>query len=73
MRGRRRSRGGELGRYYGIRASACLPLRRGAETAAVLSIYAETPNSYDEPLRSLLEGLADDVSFALARLQPGSG
>ena len=63
----------ELGRYYGIRASACLPLRRGAETVAVLSIYAETPNSYDEPLRSLLEGLTDDVSFALARLQPGSG
>ena len=59
----------ELGRYYEIRASASLPLRRRGVTTEVLSIYSAQPNSYDEPLRSLLEGLAEDVSFALDRLE----
>jgi PAS domain S-box-containing protein len=56
-----------LGRYFGIRASATLPLRCGGVPVAVLSLYSGQPNVYDQLMRSLLEGLADDVSFALDR------
>lgn len=50
---------------YGIRALVCLPLRRGGRTVAVLTMYADGAEAFDEEAGQLLEGLARGVSFAL--------
>lgn len=54
-----------LAATFGIHASASLPLRRGGETVAVLTLWSAQPRIFDEQMRSLLEGLAENVSFAL--------
>jgi PAS domain S-box-containing protein len=54
-----------LATEYGIRASATLPLRCGGRTVAVLSLYSAEPDVFDAEMRSLLAGLAENVSVAL--------
>jgi PAS domain S-box-containing protein len=55
----------DLGRRFGIRASAALPLFRGGVPVGVFSLYAADPHVFDGQMRSLLEEMAADVSFAL--------
>ncbi len=50
---------------YGIASSVSLPLRRGGRAVAVLNLYGDKPRVFDQAARDLLEGLADNVSFAL--------
>ena len=53
---------------YGLRSNAALALRRNGEVWAVLAVYHEEENVFDEDLRKLLEQLALDVSRGLDRL-----
>lgn len=55
----------DLAAGFGIRASATLPLRRGGRTVAVLTLWSGQPDIFDEQMRGLLEGMAENVSFAL--------
>lgn len=50
---------------HGIRASATMPLRRGTDTVAVLTLYSAVPGLFDAEMRALLEQMAVNVSFAL--------
>lgn len=65
----------DLASRHGVAASATLPLREGGRPVAALTIYAGTAGAFSAELRRLLEGVADNVSFALdglattARLQ----
>ncbi|GAA1915089.1 sensor histidine kinase [Nocardioides marmoribigeumensis] len=52
---------------HGIAASVSLPLCRGGTTVAVLSLYAADSGAVGPEARDLLDGLADNVSFALDR------
>ncbi len=49
----------------GARSMAVLPLRRGGAVTAALLAYAAVPSFIDEEEIALLDGLAEDVSFAL--------
>lgn len=55
----------ERARQFGIRASAALPLRRRNHVVGALNLYAGDVAAFDEPMRSLLEEMAGDLSFAL--------
>ena len=55
----------EAARDAGIRAYVALPLRRGGAVAGVLALYSGEAGAFDAPMRSLLEEMAVDVSFAL--------
>jgi PAS domain S-box-containing protein len=55
----------EAARQAGIRASAALPLKRRNYTVGVLSLYAAQAGAFDARTRTLLEEMAEDVSFAL--------
>lgn len=50
---------------HGIAASATIPLRCNGETVAALNLYSDDPTHFSVHMRSLMEGLADNVSFAL--------
>jgi signal transduction histidine kinase len=47
-------------------ASASLPLRVHGKAVAVLTIYSERPDAFDEETRALLQGMAENASFGLA-------
>ncbi len=53
---------------FGLRSNAALPLRRNGEIWAVLAVYHEEEEVFDDDLRTLLEQLALDVSRGLDRL-----
>jgi GAF domain-containing protein len=53
----------------GYRASISLPLVAGGETFAALTLYAEQPNAFDAEEVSGLTALAEDISYAVARLR----
>jgi PAS domain S-box-containing protein len=55
----------ELAADFDIGSTATLPLRRSRRVAATLTLYSRTPNAFDEEVRSLLEGMASNISFAL--------
>lgn len=58
-----------LGREFGLQAAATLPLRSDGRVVACLTLYSDRPDFYDDELERLLEGVADNVSFALDRLE----
>ena len=57
-----------LAREHGVAASASMPLRRGAHTTAVLTLWSRSADAFDAEMRRLLDSLADNVSFALDTL-----
>lgn len=50
---------------YGIAASATVPLRCGGRVVSVLSLYSARPHVFDDQMRELLLGMAENLSFAL--------
>lgn len=52
---------------YGIRASATLPLRCEHEVVAAMTLYSDVPDVFDGQMRTLLEGMAANISLALDR------
>lgn len=52
-----------------IAASASIPLLRGGSTVAVLNLYSDDATHFSPSMRGLMEGLADNVAFALASLE----
>ena len=50
-------------------ATAAIPIRRGGETCGALVVYAAERNFFGAQELELLEGAAEDVSFALAHLE----
>jgi PAS domain S-box-containing protein len=52
----------------GFRSSAAFPLRRDGVVIGALSIYSEEAPGFAAEERALLDGLADDISFALDAL-----
>jgi PAS domain S-box-containing protein len=55
----------ERGRAYGIRSAGVVPLHEDGRLVAALTLYADRPGIFDDGLRSLLDGVARNVSFAL--------
>ena len=55
----------EAGLKFGVRSSAALPLRRAGAVIGTLNLYSTEPGIFDASVRSLLEEMAFDVSFAL--------
>jgi len=58
----------ERGARFGWRASAALPLRRNGVPAAVLTFYATETAAFDEEIRTLLNEMSAQISFALDKL-----
>lgn len=56
----------------GIRASASLPLRRRGAVIAALTLYSAIPGAFGEHMRALLEGMAENLSYALDGMQSAS-
>ncbi len=50
---------------HGIAAVASLPLRLRGQTVAVLTFYSRDVEVFSDQVRTMLEGMADNVSFAL--------
>jgi PAS domain S-box-containing protein len=55
----------QLGARFGIEATATLPLRCDGAVVATLTLYSTSPQAFTAEVRSLLEGMADNLSFAL--------
>jgi PAS domain S-box-containing protein len=53
---------------YGIRASATLPLRCDDSVVAAMTLYSDVPDIFDAQMRTLLEGMATNISAKLSRL-----
>ena len=49
----------------GIAATAALPLRRRGDVVGALTVYARRPEAFDEQVRGLLAGAAENISYAL--------
>lgn len=58
---------------YGIKSAAAFPIRIENEVRGALVLYAGEPNFFGEHEVSLLEEVAEDVSFALNALEKVSG
>jgi PAS domain S-box-containing protein len=54
---------------FGVRAAAALPLRSRGRPVASLALYADEAGVFDDNLRELLIGAADNISLALDRFQ----
>jgi PAS domain S-box-containing protein len=54
-----------LGAAFGIKATATLPLRCAGEVLATLTLYSTRAHVFSGEVRALLEGMAENVSFAL--------
>jgi PAS domain S-box-containing protein len=52
-----------------VRASAALPLISGGRPVACLSLYSDRAGVFDDNLRALLLGAAENISLALDRFQ----
>lgn len=61
----------ELGRAYGVRASAHMPLRCGGRVVAMINLYSSQPHVFDGQMRRMLESLVDNVSYALDQFDVG--
>jgi len=55
----------ELAAEFGVRSLAALPLRRAGAVIGTLNLYSAEPGVYDGAMRTLLEEMAVDISFAL--------
>lgn len=49
---------------FGWRAAAALPVRRGGEPVAVLSLYADEAEFFDADIRKLLIEMSHDIGYA---------
>jgi diguanylate cyclase (GGDEF)-like protein/PAS domain S-box-containing protein len=49
----------------GLQSVGCFPLTSNGQTGAVLALFADEPDVFDEEEMRLLEELAGDISFAL--------
>ena len=58
----------EMAERYGFRAAATLPIRRGRETWAIMTIIDAQTAVYDQDLRELLEELSESLSSGLDRI-----
>ena len=54
---------------HGFRSSITLPLTAEGKVFAALTLYAEQPNAFDSEETAMLIALAEDVSYAVARLR----
>jgi PAS domain S-box-containing protein len=54
-----------LGADFGIKSTATLPLRCGGNVVATLTLYSGRADVFTGEVRTLLEGMADNVSVAL--------
>ncbi len=54
---------------FGFAAVACVPLRRAGSPVALLILYSGEPGCFDAELVTLIERMADNISFALDNLQ----
>ena len=54
---------------FGFAAVACVPLRRAGTPVALLILYSAEAGCFDAELVTLIERMADNVSFALENLQ----
>lgn len=57
---------------HGYRSSIVLPLRRRGTVVAALLIYSAEPQAFDTEEVQLLSALADDISYALCRIDSGA-
>ena len=57
-----------MAEQYGFRAAATLPIRRGRETWAIMTILDAQAAVYDQDLRELLEELSESLSSGLDRI-----
>jgi len=55
----------ENGAKFGWGASASLPLHCQGKVSAVITLYADAPNAFDQEARNLLLEMAADIDFAL--------
>ena len=55
------------GQAYGWGASASLPLHRNGQVVGAFTLYSGEPQAFDAPAQDLLQEMALDISFALAR------
>ncbi len=55
----------ELARKWGIGSIAAVPILKDGEPFALLNVYSDQPNTFDDDYVSLLEEMANDVSYAL--------
>jgi diguanylate cyclase (GGDEF)-like protein/PAS domain S-box-containing protein len=56
-------------RQYAMACSVMLPVLVGEELDGVLAVYAAETNTFDDLAQTLLEDLASDIGFGLARLR----
>ena len=56
-----------LAARHGILASATMPLRCNGRVVAALTLWSAQPHIFDEQMRTLLEAVAENVSFGLDR------
>ncbi len=50
---------------FGWRSVASLPVRRGGQVVAAVSLYSSEPNFFDRTIEPLLEEMIKDLSFAM--------
>lgn len=55
----------DLARLHGLASAAALPLFQHKKTVAVMLVYASKKNIFDEQSQSILQSIADNMSFAL--------
>lgn len=55
----------ETGKRFGWGSAASLPLCVGEKPIGALTIYSDAVEAFDEEVRTLMEGMANDISFAL--------
>ena len=53
----------------GLGAVACLPLHRGGQPVGVLEVGAATPGYFDAEVMTLLQEMAQDLSYAMDNLE----
>ena len=58
----------DAARDAGVDAVAAFPIRRGGRTVAAMALYAESSGFFDEAIRTTVDDLAADLSFALDHL-----
>jgi PAS domain S-box-containing protein len=55
----------DLGARFGIKSTATLPLRCGGAVVATLTMYSAEADAFTTEVRTLLEGMAENLSLAL--------
>jgi len=55
----------EFGKRFGWASDAALPLCARGKPIGALMIYSDSVQAFDDDVKSLLTGMADDISFAL--------